>query len=53
MRKGGEAGLTTRPAATPNYAPDGITQGVVAQDVVAQGAGSRQRLHRPHCGTSR
>ena len=37
MRKGGEAGLTTRPAASPNYAPDGVTQGVVAQGVVAQG----------------
>ena len=30
MHKGGEAGLTTRPAASPNYAPDGVTQGVVA-----------------------
>jgi GTP pyrophosphokinase len=30
MDKGGGAGSTTRPAASPNYAPDGATQGVVA-----------------------
>ena len=44
MRKGGEAGLTTRPAASPNYAPDGVTQGVCP---VAAGS----RRHRPTAGT--
>ncbi len=30
MHQGGEASPTTRPALSPNYAPDGVAQGVVA-----------------------